>query len=59
MQLIELDVENFNRVNSLSKATGALRYLDPTGHIGFDIFDEVYDQPVSNSAPWDQEYRSE
>ncbi|KAK8085058.1 NADP-dependent oxidoreductase domain-containing protein [Apiospora hydei] len=33
--------------------SGALRFLDPKPHIGFDIFDEENDQPIDNKAPWD------
>jgi hypothetical protein len=28
-------------------------FLDPSKDLGFDIFDEVEDQPVGNIAPWD------
>jgi|HubBroStandDraft_4_1064222.scaffolds.fasta_scaffold344900_1 diketogulonate reductase-like aldo/keto reductase len=45
-QLFRLDKVHFDQISSLSDETGALRYLDPKGYIGFDIFDEVEDQPV-------------
>lgn len=52
MNLFKLRNEHFNRIDCLSKTTGTVRYLDPTGHIGFDVFDEHHDQPIHNSAPW-------
>lgn len=54
MGLFKLNDVQFNRIDCLSSKAGAVRYLDPTGHIGFDIFDELYDQPILNSAPWDK-----
>ncbi|KAK5656581.1 hypothetical protein OQA88_4560 [Cercophora sp. LCS_1] len=36
-----------------AKRGGPLRFLDPSKHLGFDIFDEEKDQPVGSSAPWD------
>ena len=46
----------WDEVDGLSKnrSSGAVRFLDPSRHLGFDIFDEENDQPVENSAPWDQ-----
>lgn len=35
------------------KRGGPTRFLDPSKHLGFDIFDEEEDQPVGNGAPWD------
>ncbi|KAK3312546.1 aldo-keto reductase [Apodospora peruviana] len=32
---------------------GPFRFLDPSRHLAFDIFDEENDQPVANTAPWD------
>ncbi|KAM7204976.1 NADP-dependent oxidoreductase domain containing protein [Rhypophila sp. PSN 637] len=43
----------FEAVDTLSQETGTLRFLDPSRHIQFDIFDEERDEPVANSAPWD------
>ncbi|KKP01910.1 aldo-keto reductase [Trichoderma harzianum] len=37
----------------LSSQRGSVRFLDPSRHLGFDIFDEDNDQPVADSAPWD------
>ncbi|KAI1491137.1 aldo-keto reductase [Biscogniauxia mediterranea] len=37
-----------------SPTRGPIRFLDPSPHIGFDILDEVNDQPVDDDkAPWD------
>lgn len=41
------------KIDHLSGETGNVRYLDPAGHIGFDIFSEKADEPICNSAPWD------
>lgn len=30
-----------------------IRFLNPSKHLGFDIFDEEEDQPVGDRAPWD------
>ena len=43
----------FDLVQQLSIERGPLRFLDPSRHLGFDIFDEERDQPLANSAPWD------
>ena len=43
---------DFKVVDSLAYEIGNIRYLDPSGHIGFDIFNEHDDEPVLNSAPW-------
>ncbi|KAM7213355.1 putative alcohol dehydrogenase [Rhypophila decipiens] len=43
----------FGAVDTLSEETDALRFLEPSRHIQFDIFDEERDEPVGNSAPWD------
>lgn len=51
--LSRLSSEHCEKVDHLSQETGNVRYLDPAGHIGFDIFNEEADEPVSNSAPWD------
>jgi alcohol dehydrogenase (NADP+) len=53
LQLKRLPEEVFNIVNQLSSERGPIRFLDPSQHLGFDIFDEENDQPVANSAPWD------
>lgn len=41
------------KIDQLLRDAGNVRYLDPAGHIGFDIFSEKADEPICNSAPWD------
>ncbi|XDG08717.1 hypothetical protein ABKA04_008332 [Annulohypoxylon sp. FPYF3050] len=53
LQLKRLPEDMFAIVDQLSLERGPLRFLDPSRHIGFDIFDEEKDQPVADSAPWD------
>ncbi|KAI1808245.1 NADP-dependent oxidoreductase domain-containing protein [Daldinia bambusicola] len=53
LHLKRLPGDLFAAVDRLSLERGALRFLDPSRHIGFDIFDEEMDQPVEDSAPWD------
>ncbi|KAM0523132.1 hypothetical protein ACHAPE_001624 [Trichoderma viride] len=53
IQLTRLSDEDFHAVDQLSSERGAVRFLDPSRHLGFDIFDEENDQPVANSASWD------
>lgn len=53
LQLKRLPEECFAVVDQLSFERGPIRFLDPSRHLGFDIFDEENDQPVANSAPWD------
>ncbi|KAK4233905.1 NADP-dependent oxidoreductase domain-containing protein [Achaetomium macrosporum] len=50
MQLKRLPDDLFEAVDTLSTKRGPLRFLDPSRHIGFDIFDEENDQPVLESA---------
>ncbi|KAM0450830.1 hypothetical protein ACHAO4_006221 [Trichoderma viride] len=52
-QLTRLSDEDFHAVDQLSSERGPVRFLDPSQHLGFDIFDEEKDQPVANGAPWD------
>ncbi|OBT61184.1 hypothetical protein VE03_09437 [Pseudogymnoascus sp. 23342-1-I1] len=33
-------------INKIVESTGAVRYLDPKGHIGFDIFTKSVDEPA-------------
>ena len=33
-------------INNLAERKGAVRYLDPRNHIGFDIFREDADEPI-------------
>lgn len=53
LQLTRLSDEDFRTVDQLSSERGPVRFLDPSRHLGFDIFDEENDQPVANIAPWD------
>jgi len=53
LELKWLPQMDFDAVDGLSSKTGLFRYLDPSRHLGFDIFDEEADQPVSDGAPWD------
>ncbi|KAK3681032.1 aldo-keto reductase [Podospora appendiculata] len=52
-KLKSLPEELYKAVDSLSVKRGPTRFLDPSRHLGFDIFDEENDQPVADSAPWD------
>jgi hypothetical protein len=53
LQLKRLPDDLFRAVDTISSQRGPIRFLDPSRHIGFDIFDEELDQPVANGAPWD------
>lgn len=46
MALAELPRGIVEAVDALEGKYGATRFLDPSRHIGFDIFDEEHDQPV-------------
>lgn len=50
-----LNQKHFATIDTLSTTieSGPIRFLDPSEHLGFDIFDEEIDQPVENQAPWD------
>lgn len=52
LQLRKLPDAVFNMVDQLSSAHGPVRFLDPSRHLGFDIFDEENDQPLENRVPW-------
>lgn len=54
LQLTRLSDELFEVVEGLVAEKGPIRFLDPSRHICFDIFDEEEDQPAANSAPWDE-----
>lgn len=43
----------FKIVDTLSESTGPIRFLNPSPHLAFDIFDEENDQPLISKAPWD------
>jgi alcohol dehydrogenase (NADP+) len=53
LELKRLPEDLFGVIDQLSAERGPTRFLDPSRHLGFDIFDEENDQPVANSAPWD------
>ncbi|KAI0017936.1 aldo-keto reductase [Xylariomycetidae sp. FL0641] len=53
LALIRLGDDDFHAVDTLTEESGPVRFLDPTPHIAFDIFDEANDQPVEDKAPWD------
>ncbi|KFY64856.1 hypothetical protein V496_02973, partial [Pseudogymnoascus sp. VKM F-4515 (FW-2607)] len=44
--LFRLADEDMSKTNKLAESTGVVRYLNPKGHIGFDIFTESIDEPV-------------
>ena len=46
LRLFPLGAVQFGTINGLSDHLGAIRFLDPKEHVGFDIFDEENDQPV-------------
>ncbi|KAH0497860.1 hypothetical protein TgHK011_005142 [Trichoderma gracile] len=54
LELMRLSDEDFRAVDQLASERGPVRFLDPSRHLGFDIFDEGNDQPLANSAPWDE-----
>lgn len=45
--LSRLTDEDMTKIYEIFESTGAVRYLDPKGHIGFDIFTESVDEPVA------------
>ncbi len=53
LQVKRLPDELFHVVEEIPNDHDLLRFLDPSRHLSFDIFDEENDQPVENSAPWD------
>ncbi|KAK4075366.1 uncharacterized protein Triagg1_4487 [Trichoderma aggressivum f. europaeum] len=53
LHLKRLSDDDFRTVDQLSSQRGPVRFLDPSRHLGFDIFDEDNDQPVADRAPWD------
>ncbi|KAG8527390.1 uncharacterized protein KY384_007542 [Bacidia gigantensis] len=44
--LFRLTDEDMGRINDIAGKKGAVRFMDPRNHIGFDIFDEESDQPT-------------
>ncbi|MBE3047994.1 hypothetical protein IMZ48_36890 [Candidatus Bathyarchaeota archaeon] len=53
LDLKRLPEDVFEVVEKVSADRGPIRFLDPSAHLGFDIFDEEQDQPTGNGAPWD------
>ncbi|TGO07908.1 hypothetical protein BTUL_0237g00040 [Botrytis tulipae] len=55
LSIAPLSEEHFAIIDGLAITieSGPVRYLDPSKHLGFDIFHEELDQPVDNQAPWD------
>ncbi|KAI1116130.1 aldo-keto reductase [Nemania sp. NC0429] len=53
LQLFQLCDTDFRSIEDLSSQRGPVRFLDPSPHIGFNIFDEENDQPTADRAPWD------
>jgi len=49
-QLFRLSDEHMTRINRIAEVKGAVRYLDPRNHIGFDIFSEDVDEPVADGS---------
>ncbi|KAK4098485.1 hypothetical protein N658DRAFT_431842, partial [Parathielavia hyrcaniae] len=52
LDLKRLPDDLFDEINAVSSRRGAIRFLDPGRHIGFDIFDEVVDQPLGFQSHW-------
>ncbi len=48
-----LPTDACDAIDHLFEKRGQVRFLDPSRHLGFDIFDERNDQPVADKAPWD------
>ncbi|MCJ1378549.1 hypothetical protein MMC17_001648 [Xylographa soralifera] len=53
LEIAVLNEKDFETINSLAREANTIRYLDPKGHVGFDVFDELRDEPVTDDAPWD------
>lgn len=53
LDLKRLPDDVFEAVDNISAESGQIRFLNPSTHLGFDIFDEEVDQPAANAAPWD------
>jgi alcohol dehydrogenase (NADP+) len=49
-ELFRLSDKHIERINRIAEEEGAVRYLDPRNHIGFDIFTEDVDEPVSDDV---------
>ncbi|KAK2809521.1 hypothetical protein FQN50_003789 [Emmonsiellopsis sp. PD_5] len=53
--VFRLSDEHMMRINGISGVKGGVRFLDPKGHIGFDIFDEVGDEPVTDDGVFERD----
>ncbi len=45
-ELFVLSNDDMEVINGIAEKKGAVRFLDPRVHVGFDIFDEVHDEPI-------------
>ena len=45
-ELFRLSDEDMMKISYIATAKGAVRYLDPRNHIGFDVFNEEDDEPL-------------
>lgn len=54
LDLKRLPENVFEVVDQVSGDRGPIRFLNPSAHLGFDIFDEEHDEPTENAAPWDK-----
>ncbi|OCL05738.1 aldo-keto reductase [Glonium stellatum] len=45
-ELSRLSDEHIAKIDRIARLRGAVRYLDPRNHIGFDIFNEDVDEPA-------------
>ena len=46
LDLFRLATIDMSQIDGLSKINGAVRFLDPQNHIGFNIFSEDLGEPV-------------
>ena len=47
MEVFRLSDEDMQRIDHLAEEKGTVRYLDPRGYVGFDIFNEDLDEPIA------------
>lgn len=57
-QLFRLEDTVMDLINQLAEGRN-IRFLDPSAHIGFDIFDENHDQPTIGDEKGHQEHLTE
>ena len=48
LDLFRLATIDMSQIDGLSKINGAVRFLDPRNHFGFNIFSEELDEPVDS-----------